>query len=84
MGSLIYQHNGQHCTGKCDSNCYNATGPICDCICGGKNHGVGLEQAKENTRLYAEEMIEQYSKANGIDKRDLHVNPDIFQLSLFK
>lgn len=34
----------------CDSRCYCAKGPICNCICGGVNHGVGYEQAVENCR----------------------------------
>lgn len=24
---------------KCDARCINATGPLCECSCGGKNHG---------------------------------------------
>ena len=83
MSCLIYQSNGDHCTGKCDANCYNATSPVCTCVCGGKNHGVGLTQAVENTRLYAEEMIEQYAAANNLDKKSFSVNPDIYQLKLF-
>ncbi len=34
---------------RCDAKCYNAREPDCDCICGGMNHGVGLQQAQENT-----------------------------------
>lgn len=26
---------------NCDSRCINATGPDCDCSCGGANHGRG-------------------------------------------
>ena len=29
-------------TGRCDARCYKATGQDCHCICGGKNHGVGI------------------------------------------
>jgi hypothetical protein len=25
---------------KCDARCTNATGPSCDCSCGGANHGA--------------------------------------------
>lgn len=31
-GRLVEEH-------KCDSRCNNATGPNCDCSCGGANHG---------------------------------------------
>lgn len=27
---------------ECGSRCTGATGPACDCSCGGKNHGGGL------------------------------------------
>lgn len=30
---------------SCDVKCYDAQEPACDCVCGGKNHGVGLKQA---------------------------------------
>lgn len=26
---------------RCDAKCHEATGPQCDCICGGAHHGVG-------------------------------------------
>ena len=26
---------------KCDGRCLNATGHVCECSCGGKNHGRG-------------------------------------------
>lgn len=26
---------------KCDARCTGSTGPVCDCSCGGKNHGSG-------------------------------------------
>lgn len=26
----------------CNATCLNATGPNCDCSCGGKNHGAGV------------------------------------------
>jgi hypothetical protein len=26
---------------KCGASCRNATGPSCDCSCGGHNHGMG-------------------------------------------
>ncbi len=32
---------------KCDSRCYNAVGPVCNCCCGGINHGNGFNSASE-------------------------------------
>jgi hypothetical protein len=34
----------------CNEQCYNAKHKKCHCICGGINHGVGLQVARENTR----------------------------------
>ena len=47
--TLIEEHSaGGEVTGRCDARCYHAKGDDCWCICGGKNHGVGLEQALAN------------------------------------
>lgn len=29
---------------RCDATCYNAKGSVCKCICGGRNHGAGVEK----------------------------------------
>jgi hypothetical protein len=84
MSCLIYQSNSDGCTGRCDANCYNATGSVCDCCCGGRNHGVGYQKALENTRELADIMIEEYAKKKGIDKSEIIVNPAIYQLNLFE
>lgn len=60
MSTLIAAYNSEGCIGRCDAKCYNATDPVCDCICGGRNHGAGLKQAHENTRELAETWIERY------------------------
>lgn len=36
---------------RCDASCYNAKGDKCCCVCGGKNHGVGFDQALEHLAL---------------------------------
>lgn len=33
------QVRGQHSSHVCDARCMCATGPLCECSCGGKNHG---------------------------------------------
>lgn len=83
MSCLIYASNGDHCIGKCDANCYNATHPECDCICRGANHGVGLKQAQENTAKYCDEWIKKYAEEKALSQKDIHVNQKIFQLNLF-
>lgn len=34
----------------CDARCYNAKGPVCNCVCDGMNHGVGEREAVFNTK----------------------------------
>jgi hypothetical protein len=49
MTTLIVVGNSEGVVGRCDAKCYEAREPECDCICGGRNHGVGLQRALENT-----------------------------------
>jgi hypothetical protein len=62
MTTLIAVYDNYGCVGRCDSRCYSAHEPQCDCICGGRNHGVGLERAVDNTRQMAEEWIQAYTR----------------------
>lgn len=41
--------------GRCDDRCHSAKNPKCTCICGGANHGVGFDQAVENTQRLLKE-----------------------------
>ncbi len=62
--TLISVHNNEGCVGRCDSKCYNATGPVCTCCCGGLNHGKGLQQAMENTAERAQRLMEEWGEEN--------------------
>jgi hypothetical protein len=66
MTTLIAVYNSEGCAGRCDARCYDAAEPECDCICGGRNHGAGQEQALDNTRDLAESWLEQ-ARASGQD-----------------
>jgi hypothetical protein len=66
MTTLIAVYNSEGCVGRCDAKCYDAEWDDCDCTCGGRNHGAGLEQATDNIRELAESWIEQ-ARANGQD-----------------
>ena len=66
MTTLIAVYNSDGCVGRCDSRCYDAEWDECDCICGGRNHGAGKQQALDNTRELAESWIER-ARANGQD-----------------
>jgi hypothetical protein len=49
MTTLLGVFHGTRCVKTCDARCYDARGPgLCQCICGGKNHGVGEQQARAN------------------------------------
>ena len=65
MTTLIAISTSSGLVGRCDAKCYEATCPVCECICGGRNHGVGREQAAENTRALAERWGENYTKQKG-------------------
>ena len=66
MTTLIAVYNSEGCVGRCDARCYEAAEPDCDCICGGRNHGAGKEQAIDNTRELAESWIEK-ARGSGQD-----------------
>jgi hypothetical protein len=62
--TLISYHSSGGDQGRCDAKCYEAQHPDCDCICGGRNHGAGLEEALDNTRELGQAWIE-HAKAQG-------------------
>jgi hypothetical protein len=64
MTTLISYGSSGGEVGRCDAKCYNAWGPECHCICQGANHGIGKQEAIENTRELAESWLEQ-ARANG-------------------
>ena len=53
MTTLIAIWTDGGCAGSCDARCYTAAGEQCECICGGVNHGAGLDRAASNTRELA-------------------------------
>ena len=69
MSTLIavYNRSGE-CVGRCDERCYNAKHPKCECICGGRNHGVGLLQALQNNL----ELIEDKPESDVSDQSPRH------------
>ncbi len=86
MTTLIEVRNSSGVVGRCDAKCYNAKHPECDCICRGKNHGAGYQQAVENTRDLAEKWIKRYVEENGLSKEDTEalLGADIVQSGLFE
>ena len=82
MATLISVHNSEGCVGRCDAKCYEATSPDCDCICGGANHGAGLDRAQANTAAMCEEWIERYTGEQGLTRYTAYLGesaqPDLF------
>lgn len=66
MTTLICASNSDGIYGRCDAKCYDAKGPTCDCICGGKNHGAGKDRAMKNTAREWEPWIKAYAEAHGL------------------
>lgn len=83
MTTLIAAYNSDGCIGRCDAKCYNATGDSCNCICGGANHGKGLDKARQNTEEMAEEWKKEYEELKG-EPLEFSVLPQPIQLSLFE
>lgn len=84
MATLIAVYNSAGCVGRCDARCYDANNPECDCICGGSNHGTGLDQAADNTRELAEHWIADYKREKGLaDDTYGVVGNAVDQFSLF-
>jgi predicted RNase H-like HicB family nuclease len=82
MTTLIsYQSSGGD-QGRCDAKCYDAIEEPCDCICGGRNHGAGIEQALDNTRELAESWIER-ARASGQDITDVELAVEALHQPLF-
>ncbi|MBC8505231.1 MAG: hypothetical protein H8D34_10260 [Chloroflexi bacterium] len=83
MTTLISFSSSSGSQGRCDAKCYDAKHENCACICGGKNHGAGLDQAIENTRELAEQMVEEYARAHDLPEINATVNKNvIYQLAL--
>jgi hypothetical protein len=84
MATLIAIYNSEGCVGRCDAKCYEATHPECDCICGGRNHGAGQQQAMDNTREMVESWIDEYAARKGLTDYRGEINHELLnQLSLW-
>jgi len=57
MVALIVERTSGGKTRTCNSRCYGAKGAECICCCGGKNHGMGLNKAIDNTREATQELL---------------------------
>lgn len=78
MTTAIAVYDSDGCVGRCDARCHNATSSECDCICGGRLHGVGAHRAiEENTRQWlGDELTDElkaFAERNGLDAAELRL-----------
>lgn len=68
MTTAVAVYNSEGCVGRCDAKCHDAKEPDCDCVCGGRLHGCGRENAIErNTEDYfgSVENAREWARAHG-------------------
>lgn len=63
MTNVLQAHNTAGFARRCNATCYNAKTPTCNCICGGRNHGVGLQQAVANNLGRIDYLADEIIKA---------------------
>jgi transketolase len=76
MTTVLAVYNSEGCVGRCDANCHQARSADCDCICGGKNHGKGLQQAIANNHELiglTPEDLQRFAEAHGYKCEELKV-----------
>lgn len=66
MTVLIWELDSEARKRVCNSRCYDAADKKCECICGGRNHGVGYENALKNTWLMQRTMINNHPRTRAI------------------
>jgi hypothetical protein len=86
--TAIAVYNSEGCVGRCDAKCHDATEPDCDCICGGRLHGIGSDRAiEQNTRdLVGDELATElagFAERNELDVDELRVEFPAVQGVLF-
>lgn len=67
--------------GYCDARCYNGKNGSCSCICGGENHGIGLDKALANVRTMHGNWMKQAKKKHG-KRYCFKINREVWQPSL--
>ena len=74
MATAIAVYNSDGCVGRCDATCHEAKHATCTCICGGINHGKGLQQAiRNNEELlgFKSTYLPEFAEARGLDPKTL-------------
>lgn len=84
MATLLKVETGDGHRRLCSAKCYTAHGERCTCICGGMNHGVGAQQAAQNTQALPQEWVAQIrNKVNRSEALRLQAQADQLTLQLY-
>ena len=83
MTTLIAVYNSEGCIGRVVAACIAAAEEPCECICQGRNHAAGRQQATDNTRELAESWLE-HARANGQDITSAELAVDARHQPLFE
>ncbi len=79
MTTAIAVYDSDGLVGRCDARCHEAREPECDCICGGRLHGVA--DRVERDRIMRDELLphelrdelERFAERHGSDAAELSV-----------
>lgn len=88
MATAIAIYTSSGCVGRCDAKCHDAHEPACDCICGGRLHGVGAARAIAiNTADFLGELVaagelERFAERHGLTPAELSLPPQQLSLKL--
>ena len=64
MSTLFHVETTDHQVFACNDRCYNATGDLGGCICGGRNRGLGFAKARRQTLLHWKTWVDQWIQAH--------------------
>lgn len=70
---------------QCDASCYNARKMRCDCVCHGRNHGIGEKAALRNTLENARNCVDEYGASldyQTVDSWRLKLPECVFELDI--
>lgn len=84
MSTVLAVYNSEGCVGRCDARCHDAKTLKCECICGGRYHGVGAAHAIEAATEYVDpdgKLRTAFAAAHGLNAGELrieHQQPPLF------
>jgi hypothetical protein len=81
--TLIAVSTSDGLVGRCDARCYLAMHPDCDCICGGRNHGAGVQKALDNTRAMARHWLREYARKEALTTFTAEIHQECTQATLW-